>query len=133
MFQSNELILAALSVTLIMFKNHLLNKAPRSPSSYAHVWDHYRKCSLFIDNIENIIDFIDTSQCTLDDDVHVIVGRFVRDLKIIQDFIRNCLILLVPGTTNSHLDDFGPELRLMIEGLYTTLCSVHTCPVCVRN
>ena len=132
MFQSNELILAALSVTLILFKFKLASAIPGIPSSYAHVWDFYRRCDLLFMSMEEIINFLDTSQCQIDVDVHVIVERFVNDLRTIQGFIRDCTLSLVPSSDNSHLDGFGDDLRTRIEGLYTTLCNPHNCGGCIR-
>ena len=133
MFQSNELTLAALSIFLITIRNRLLALAPRSPSHYRHVWDFYRRSSILIESIENILTFLDLSDYLMDDDVHQIVNRFVGDLGIIQEFLRNCNVLLNRDSPNDHLDSFGQELRNMLEGLYTTLCSVHTCPECVKK
>ena len=133
MFQSNELILAALAVTLILIKFKLTSRIPRKPSSYAHIWDFYRQCDLLFLNMEETIVFLDTSHCQIDDDVHVIVERFVNDLKEIQDYIRDCTLSLVPRTNNNHLDSFEADLKTRIEGLYTTLCNSHTCNGCIRN
>ena len=133
MFQNNELILAALAVSLILIRNRLANAVPGRPSNYAHIWDFYRRCDLLFLEIERIIAFLDTSQCLVDDDVHVIVERFINDLRTIQGFIRDCTFSLVPSSNNSHLDNFETDLRSRIEGLYTTLCNPHTCDGCVRN
>ena len=133
MFQTNELTLAALGIFLVTLRNRLLSLAPRSPSNYGHVWDFYRRSNILIDSIDNISIFLDLSDYVMDDDVHQIVNRFVSDLGIIQEFLRNCNELLIRDSPNNHLDSFGQELRNMLEGLYTTLCSVHTCPVCVKK
>ena len=133
MFQSNELLLAALSVTLIIIRNGLLNVIPTRPADYPHVWDFYRRNNVLVDNIGNIIDFLNMSHCSIDEDVHVIVERFSNDLRTIQDFILNCNMLLNANGDNNHLNNYGSELRIMIEGLYTTLCSVHTCATCLRK
>ena len=132
MFQSNELVLAALAVTLIIIRNGLLSLIPMRPADYHHVWDFCRQNNILRQQIENIINFLNTSQCTLDDDVHVIVERFTNDLRIIQDFMLDCNLLINRNGDNLHLNNYSNELRIMIEGLYTTLCNVHTC-TCIKK
>ena len=133
MFQRNELILAALNVTLIIIRNGLLNSLPMRPVDYPHVWDFYRRNDLLASYIRNIIDFLDTSNCAMDEDVHVTVERFSNDLRTIQNFIQDCNELLDANGNNSHLNNYVTELRIMIEGLYTTLCSIHTCTTCIKK
>lgn len=98
-----------------------------------HVWDFYRRNDILISQIEIVLDFLDVSECAMDIDVLDIVNRFISDLSNIQEFLRNCNALLNRDTSNDHLDNFGSDLRDMLNGLYTTLCSVHTCATCAKK
>ena len=118
------LVLSALSVVLILFKNRLKKEAPTNPQTYRHNWNFYRHCEKFVASIDQIVTFLDLRGLLMLPDVHLLTDRFVKDLICIREDV-------LATSQDDNLDvkgDFGVFfdmfLQSKLEKLYTTICDV---------